>query len=102
MKNGRIQTIQWKDIQCGDIVEVPVDSEIPCDMLLLYSATDNCYIKTSSLDGETNLKKRQVPSKFTFIKDVDNLLNLQAVISCEKPNTRLYEFKGNLLYQGQI
>jgi len=79
-----------------------MDSEIPCDMLLMYSKTDNCYIKTASLDGETNLKKRQVPNKFTFIKDVNDLLNLKAVVSCEKPNTRLYEFKGNILHQGQI
>lgn len=30
----------------------------PCDLLLLYSTSENgtCHVKTSNLDGETNLK----------------------------------------------
>lgn len=38
------------------------DTTIPADLLLLWSSdSDNlCYIQTSNLDGETNLKQRQV------------------------------------------
>ena len=44
--------------KCGDIVEVTQDQPFPCDLVLLYSETDNqnCYITTANLDGETNLK----------------------------------------------
>ena len=35
---------------------------IPADMVLLRSSEDHgtCYLDTSNLDGETNLKQRQV------------------------------------------
>jgi len=41
----------------GDLVKVSRDEEVPCDMVLLYSETPGyCYVTTSNLDGETNLK----------------------------------------------
>lgn len=91
------------------------DSCFPCDILLLYSKSDNdtCYIKTSNLDGETNLKVfnqmkqsnllslkifiyqvRYVPNNLPCFKSETDLIDLRGVISCEKPNARLYEFKG--------
>lgn len=44
--------------KCGDIVEVERDQGFPCDLLLLYSKTENkiCHITTANLDGETNIK----------------------------------------------
>ena len=37
----------------------------PCDLAILSSSADGaCFIKTSSLDGEKNLKKRQQPKDF--------------------------------------
>ena len=32
------------------------DQPFPCDLLLLYTEGDKCYITTANLDGETNLK----------------------------------------------
>ena len=44
--------------KCGDIIEVMADQPFPCDLLLLYSQTEDnkCFITTANLDGETNLK----------------------------------------------
>jgi len=41
----------------GDLVKVYRDQDVPCDMVLLHSETSGCcYVTTSNLDGETNLK----------------------------------------------
>ena len=53
----------WKDVCVGDFIRLSCDDTIPADLLLLWSSDtdDICYIQTSNLDGETNLKQRQVP-----------------------------------------
>lgn len=76
-----------------------LDQTFPCDLLLIYSKSENntCYIKTSNLDGETNLKVRSVPQKFPALSSEQDLNALNGVIICEKPNSKLYEFKGKLV-----
>lgn len=65
----------WKDVQVGDFVRLSCNEIIPADMLLLYSSDPRgvCYIETSNLDGETNLKQRQVVSdlQLQVIQGVD-------------------------------
>jgi hypothetical protein len=31
----------------------------------------------------------------------NELLDISGVVTCEKPNSRLYDFKGKLLYEGK-
>lgn len=80
-------------------MEVLLDETFPCDLLLAYAKSDNntCYIKTSNLDGETNLKVRSVPNKFPTFASEEDLATLRGVLICDKPNTKLYEFKGKLV-----
>jgi phospholipid-transporting ATPase len=100
LRNGEFIYVKWKEIKCGDIVECLYDETFPCDLLLLYSKTEDgtCQIKTSNLDGETNLKLRTVPFKMPVFNSEQELLNSNAVIKCEKPNPRLHEFKGNIQF----
>lgn len=52
----------WKDVRVGDFVRLSCNEIIPADMLLLHSSDPRgvCYIETVNLDGETNLKQKQV------------------------------------------
>lgn len=56
------QQVSWTDIHIGDIVRVKQNEQFPADIILLQSSDDrlNCFIETKNLDGETNLKHKQV------------------------------------------
>uniref|UniRef100_U3ILL8 Phospholipid-transporting ATPase n=1 Tax=Anas platyrhynchos platyrhynchos TaxID=8840 RepID=U3ILL8_ANAPP len=59
-----------------------------------------CYIETSNLDGETNLKIRQGLPLTSDIKDIESLMRLSGRIECESPNRHLYDFVGNIRLDG--
>ena len=61
--------------------------------------TGICFVETSNLDGETNLKIRQslpVTSNIT----AEDVLSIKGYIECEEPNRFLYEFLGKLSVDG--
>ncbi|XP_057417107.1 phospholipid-transporting ATPase 3-like isoform X2 [Lotus japonicus] len=57
--------IPWKKLQVGDLVKVKQDEFFPADLLFLASTNVDgvCYIETTNLDGETNLKIRKALEK---------------------------------------
>ncbi|KAJ6662302.1 hypothetical protein lerEdw1_012466 [Lerista edwardsae] len=60
-----------------------------------------CYIETSNLDGETNLKIRQGLTQTSSLQSRDELMKVSGKIECEGPNRHLYDFTGNLRIDGQ-
>ena len=56
------QKTSWKKVVVGDFIKLQSDEIIPADLLLLNSSDANsiCHIETANLDGETNLKQREV------------------------------------------
>lgn len=69
---------------------------IPADILLVGSSEDGtCFIETSELDGETNLKRRQVPMGINQTE----FQYFEGFLQCEMPNDRLHSFEGRLIIQ---
>lgn len=63
---GRYKKVLWKEVRVGDIIHLSNNETVPADILLLRSSDPSgiCYIDTGHLDGETNLKQRQVVRGF--------------------------------------
>jgi magnesium-transporting ATPase (P-type) len=81
-------------IKVGDTIRISDGKEVPADVIIINSSNPegNCFIQTSSLDGEKNLKKRCV-SKGLKLHDT---IFIQGLIECDPPNSELYEFRGQL------
>ncbi|XP_061472746.1 phospholipid-transporting ATPase VB isoform X1 [Rhineura floridana] len=86
----------WEEVQVGDFVQLQCNEIIPADILLLYSSDQNgiCHLETANLDGETNLKQRQVVKGFSNQNTEFEPERFQNIIVCEKPNNDLNRFKG--------
>ncbi|XP_035758374.1 probable phospholipid-transporting ATPase VB [Egretta garzetta] len=86
----------WKDVRVGDFVQLQCNETIPADILLLYSSDQNgiCHLETANLDGETNLKQRQVVMGFSSQGTMFQPEFFQNTIICEMPNNDLNKFKG--------
>ncbi|KAH0589136.1 hypothetical protein H2248_004902 [Termitomyces sp. 'cryptogamus'] len=104
-RKGKVLTSQsiftekkWKDIKVGDVVRLESDDFISADMILLSSSEPEglCYIETSNLDGETNLKIKQA-SPHTSSLTAPSLVNtLRGSLRSEHPNNSLYTYEGTL------
>ncbi|XP_004372732.1 phospholipid-transporting ATPase VA [Trichechus manatus latirostris] len=91
----------WKELRVGDFVRLRCNEIIPADVLLLSSSDPDglCHIETANLDGETNLKRRQVVRGFSELVSEFNPLTFTSVIECEKPNNDLTRFRGCIIHE---
>ncbi|XP_059503424.1 phospholipid-transporting ATPase IA isoform X4 [Stegostoma tigrinum] len=103
LRNRAWEIVHWEKVAVGEIVKVTNGEHLPADLVILSSSEPQamCYIETSNLDGETNLKIRQGLSQTAEIKDIDSLMNLSGKLECESPNRHLYDFVGNIRFDGK-
>ncbi|XP_067470072.1 probable phospholipid-transporting ATPase VD isoform X2 [Thunnus thynnus] len=94
----------WKDVRVGDFVRLSCNEIIPADMLLLYSSDPRgvCYIETANLDGETNLKQRQVVSDLPLQAIEFTPESFHSHIECENPNNDLSRFRGYMEHSNGV
>ncbi|KNC48318.1 uncharacterized protein AMSG_04549 [Thecamonas trahens ATCC 50062] len=97
VRNGVKMPVRWQDLVVGDIVNVTNKQFFPADIMVIASSGPQgmCYIETSNLDGESNLKIRQAPPATASV-DLDQLLSLRAELECDPPNSAMYSFNGVL------
>ena len=59
--DGQETPTLWKDVAVGSIVLVLNREEVPADLIVLQTSEPKavCYVETSNIDGETNLKLKE-------------------------------------------
>lgn len=90
--------VKWRHVKVGDVVKLTRDEDVPADMVLLHADGDSgfAYVETMALDGETNLKTKQVPAALEECSTVQGILNCRAEFVVEDPNPDLYHFHGRV------
>lgn len=118
---------QWKDVRVGDVIKVrlrpsfcrlPAHSTlrfrcrpsqilrnrpVPSDCVFLSSFSsdidtpDSCYVQTTQLDGETNLKLRQaIPATVARFRNDADCASFRGYVRCEPPSSSFEKFVGTL------
>ncbi|XP_024293608.1 probable phospholipid-transporting ATPase IA isoform X4 [Oncorhynchus tshawytscha] len=102
LRNGAWEIVHWEKVEVGDVVTLNGREYIPADSIVLSSSEPHamCYIETSNLDGETNLKIRQGLQVTAHDEDADSLSRLSGCMECESPNRHLYDFVGVIRLEG--
>ncbi|XP_039772483.1 phospholipid-transporting ATPase 2-like isoform X5 [Panicum virgatum] len=97
VKDGIRKQIKAQEIHVGDIVWLHENDEIPCDLVLIGTSDPQgiCYVETSALDGETDLKTRIVPSISANLS-VKQLEKVKGVIECPNPDNDIRRFDANM------
>lgn len=95
----------FSNSQVGDIIRIDENEKfVAADILLLTSSQPNglCFIETSELDGETNLKIKQCLLETAVMNQREDLLwEFNGEIFCEPPNNLLNKFEGTLSWKNQ-
>lgn len=89
-------------LEVGDIVRMHENELFPADLLLLSSSDKGqCYVDTSSVDGETNLKKRYSLQCTSSLSDIDQITSFSCEIECETRQESENKFEGTLAMENQ-
>jgi phospholipid-translocating ATPase len=95
--------IRWSNIKVGDVVRLCRDEPVPADVVLLYSDGEQglAYIETMALDGETNLKSKQVCHALEGCSTIAGIRDCKADFVVEDPNPELFGFDGRVTVDGK-
>ncbi|ETI48444.1 hypothetical protein L917_07193 [Phytophthora nicotianae] len=111
---GQTEMIAWQDLQVGQLVCVENHEELPADVVILATSEEEgrCFIETSNLDGETNLKRRiavKLTAQLVGWRELQGapisqesvcaaaVRRLRGSVEHEQPNNQLYTFTGRLI-----
>lgn len=93
------QQVAWKKVVVGDFIKLVNNEVIPADLLLLSSSDENsiCHIETANLDGETNLKQREVVKGLNRGNSIFSPRHFPYQLKCGVPDNHIHRFHGTLI-----
>lgn len=94
---------RWSNIRVGDVIRLSRDEPIPADVVLLHSDGEDglAYIETMALDGETNLKSKQISPVLESCGTIEGISKCNAEFVVEDPNAELFNFDGRVAGNGK-
>ena len=113
-RNGEFIKSISETIKVGEIILIKEGENVPCDIILIDSNLNDglCYVETSNLDGEKNLKnklcniltyglfceKKHVNFEkiFTTNKIIKKNISISGFVQCDLPNIDLNKIDGNV------
>lgn len=98
---ARFKKDAWKNVQVGDFVRLYNDEEIPADVIVLSTSSDDgaCYIETKNLDGETNLKVRNALHCTRNVRHARHCERAEFMIESEGAHSNLYSYSAVIRWQ---
>lgn len=98
VREGTEQRVSSQEVMVGDIIKITEDEEIPCDCVLLTSSdeTGNCFIQTTNLDGESNLKGRTSLAETKNLRTPALCHAWKGSVVCAQPDDNLEKFDSQL------
>ena len=98
IKNGVIKNTTSENICVGDIISLSEDEVVPCDAIVLSSSHDSnqAYVMTANLDGETSLKTKYSSKLTQQMKNIEDISKFVGCVECENPNPKLDTFLGRM------
>ncbi|CAN8061582.1 unnamed protein product [Agarophyton chilense] len=96
---NQLVAIQSQHVCVGDVMLVTEGSAFPADLILLSSSDPSgvCYVSTANLDGESNLKRRLVPTNLhSLSSSPEQLHSLPVTVVTASPTPELYSLQGSI------
>ena len=107
-KDKKFHKEKCKNIRVGNIIKIYKEELIPSDVLIIKSSFKNglCYMQTSNLDGENELKPREslqithekIHNKMNEINNIFDFKDDHFFIEVNPPNKDIYDIKGTVFY----
>lgn len=100
-EKARFKKDAWKSVQVGDFIRLYNDEEIPADVIVLSTSSDDgaCYVETKNLDGETNLKVRNALHCTRDVRHARHCERAEFTIESEGPHSNLYSYSAAIRWQ---
>lgn len=101
-ENGGWARVEWKNIYVGDICKIKNDEFFPTDLICIGTSDPegNCFIQTSSLDGEKNLKPKMATQGTQKLVGNGEVVRIIGDLEIDPPNSDLYAAGGSLSIGG--
>jgi magnesium-transporting ATPase (P-type) len=96
IRDGKRLTVRAGSLKVGEVVHLKSEDVVPADILVLNASNkgNKCYVETSQLDGEANMKPKFGRSSTAYLNSDEIAGELQGDITVNAPVKELDKVEG--------